>query len=248
MDLEDLDSARAKIISFEREVAESCGRGEVKGPVHFAEGNEAQLIKIFRGLSGSDYNTEYKYSRTGNDEDLRNSGAILISDEFNKSHLAPRGIKPQDWVFASYRSHAHALLKGIPPEILKEEILRGRSMHPWSPDYRFVTSAIVPGHIPQAVGVAMGLKRQGIKDTYVWAFCGDMAAQTGTFHESSVYAARNELPIIFVVEDNGVSVDTPTQTAWGLDRLVKNPLNGLSMRYVYNNAYKHQGVGREVGF
>ena len=248
MDLSDIESAKQHLIAFENEVAQACQRGEVKGPVHFAHGNEYQLIKIFRGIKPEDYVVEDYAERTYSIDNLRKNGLIVVSDELHRSSLINRGVKPQDWIFASYRSHYQALLKGMPPEVLRKEIMTGRSMHPLSQDHHFVTSAIVPGHIPQATGFAFGLKRKGIQDTYVWAFCGDMAAETGAFLESSTYAARHKLPIIFVIEDNGVSVDTPTQKVWGLEGHVQKSLPGLSMRYWYENKYPHQGVGREVGF
>ncbi len=247
MDLSDLEKTKQDLISFENEVARSCQRGEVNGPVHFTHGNEAQLIKIFRGLQSGEYSSENSNKCT-NIEELRNNGSIIVSEKLSNSLALSRGVQPQDWIFASYRSHYHALLKGIPRESLRSEIMVGRSMHPISPNYNFVTSAIVPGHIPQAVGYALALKRKSINDKYVWAFCGDMAAETGTFHESSTYASRHNLPIIFVIEDNGVSVDTPTQKVWGLESQMDRKLTGLSIKYWYENKYPHQGIGREVGF
>ena len=54
-------------------------------------------------------------------------------------------IKPQDWVFSTYRSHYHALLKGIDKEWLKQWILDNKSIHVMNKEYKFFTSAIVGG-------------------------------------------------------------------------------------------------------
>ena len=148
-----------------------------------------------------------------------------------------RQIRPQDWVFATYRSHYHALLKGVPEEWLTEWIRDNKSIHLMSKEYRIVTSAIVGGHLPQAVGMAMAIKLKGL-DERVWAFCGDMAAETGTFHECHKYATRQGLPVTFVVEDNGVSTNTPTQDTWvrqcaGSDNVV---------RYSYQRVHPHYGT------
>ncbi len=154
-----------------------------------------------------------------------------------------KNIKPNDWVCTTYRSHYHALLRGMPADWLKQEIIAGNSMHIASAKYKIITSAIVGGILPIALGIAMGLKLQNSADR-VWAFCGDMGAETGTFHECIKYARRHNLPITFVVEDNGVSVDTPTQQVWGTENGPDN-----IVRHKYNNLYPHQGTDpKNMGF
>ena len=69
-----------------------------------------------------------------------------------------RSIKSSDWIFSSWRSHYHCLLKGVPEAELENAILEGRSIALNFPDYRIYSSAIVTGQIPQAVGVAMAIK------------------------------------------------------------------------------------------
>jgi pyruvate dehydrogenase E1 component alpha subunit len=135
-------------------------------------------------------------------------------------------IRPSDWVCSTHRSHYHALLKGVPLELVREEILKGHSITLNFKDYRFITSAIVGGIIPIAIGLALAGER-------VWCFVGDMASETGIFHESIKYATGQGLPITFVVEDNGFSVDTPTNKVW---------------RYSYQRKYPHQGSGKFVQF
>ena len=158
-------------------------------------------------------------------------------------------VKPEDWVFTTYRSHYHALLKGIPEAWLEKEILEGRSMGIMSNDYRFCSSAIVSGQLPIALGMALSMKIKGA-DNRVWAFCGDMAAETGEFNLCTKYAARKNLPITFVVEDNGWSVDTPTKQVWGIDGT--NPTPNI-IRYEYNRnkdgkGFPHHGSGKWVPF
>lgn len=151
-------------------------------------------------------------------------------------------IRKDDWVFSTHRSHYHALLKGIGRECLKKEILEKRSIHIYNKEYKFFTSAIMAGILPIAVGVAMALKRKEAKNK-VWAFVGDMTAEMGIFHECTKYAARHNLPIVFVVEDNQLSVNTPTQEVWG-----KNKSKPKIIRYKYKRKYPHQGCGVWVVF
>ena len=123
-------------------------------------------------------------------------------------------IRPQDWIAVTYRNHLYALLKGMPPDELKQWIRDNKSIHLMSEKYRIISSAIVGGHLPEAVGIAMGIKLRG-DDEYVYAFLGDMCFESGIAHECIKYARRNNLPITFIVTDNGLSTDTLTQEAWG---------------------------------
>lgn len=164
----------------------------------------------------------------------------------NEDHLIDifKEIDPQDWVFSTYRNHYHALLHGIPPEVVKAHILAGQSMFWSSPAHRFVTSAIVGGIVPIAVGVAAALQRRG-ETRQVWVFVGDMAATTGIFHEAVQYADGQDLPIHFVVEDNGLSTDSPTVECWGK---VTNSSSPRVRRYTYTRTYPHINSGVWVNF
>ena len=153
-----------------------------------------------------------------------------------------RKVRKHDWVFSTHRSHYHALLKGIDKTWLRNEILENRSIHIYNEEHNFFSSAIMAGIVPIAVGVAMALKRKKSRNR-VWVFVGDMTAEMGIFHECTNYAARHGLNMIFVVEDNGLSVNTPTQQVLGRSR--SRP---KIIRYKYRRVYPHQGVGRWVTF
>jgi len=151
-------------------------------------------------------------------------------------------VHPEDWVFSTHRSHFHALLKGIPPEWLKEQIIKGNSIHIMNSEYKFFTSAIVGGTCPIALGVAIAIHRSGGKE-HVWCFIGDMASESGIFHECQKYARNFQLPISYVVEDNGLSTNTPTEKAWGgREQLPYTP------KYQYERTFPHINVGEWVEF
>lgn len=151
-----------------------------------------------------------------------------------------KDVKPDDWVFSTHRSMYHALLKGVPPELVKAEILAGRSMHLFFAEYNFFSSAIVGGCLPIALGTAMGIKRRGGSER-VWCFVGDMAATTGIAMECQNYASGNDLPIRIVVENNWVSVNTPTEEIWGSGASVLRGFN-------YERQRPHAGTGAWVSF
>lgn len=152
-------------------------------------------------------------------------------------------VKKTDWVFSTWRSHYHALLKGIPSEWLEQEILEGRSITIVNKEEKFYSSAIVGGIIPIAVGVAMSNKRKGINDI-VWCFVGDMTFETGTFMENYKYAKNFDLPIKFVVEDNGISTNTPTIDTWNK----KSEIPEDVIWYQYKKEWPHYGTGKWVIF
>lgn len=156
-----------------------------------------------------------------------------------------KNIKKEDWVFSTHRSHYHALLHGVDPDWLRKEIVEhGNSITVCDPSHHFYSSGIVGGATPLALGVALGLKRKGSKE-HVWCFVGDMAAEGGIFHEALNYAEKNDLPITFVIEDNGYSTNTPTQEAWGKEK----PKGNRVIRYEHKRGkYPHYGSGKWVSF
>lgn len=156
-----------------------------------------------------------------------------------------RDIRPQDYVFGTWRNCFHALLKGIPEEEVFQQILDGRSMFVMSAEHRFLSGSIVGGMLPIAAGVAAGVKRKG-EDARVWVFVGDMAATGGLFHEFRKYAAGHGLPVWIVVENNGMSTDTPTSEAWGTESF--SGYTEVEIKYDYDRTTAHCGVGEFVQF
>ena len=190
------------LINFEDDIISHWENGEIRGPIHLSNGNEKQLIEIFKKIGVS------------------------------------------DWVFSTWRSHYHALLHGIEPTVLKQKILDGKSITIVDKDCKFYSSAIVTGTLPIALGVAKAIKLKGI-DEKVWVFLGDMAFETGLFYEVHKYAHNYGLPLHFIVEDNGVSTNTPTLDTWnGLQRGIPEDV----IYYKYESKYPHYGTGKWVVF
>ena len=159
-----------------------------------------------------------------------------------------KDIRPQDWVLCSWRSHYQCLLKGVPPEKLKEKILDGQSIALCFPEYRIVSSGIFGGVLPIAVGLAMSIVRTN-EDAKVHCFMGDMTAESGIAYECIKYAERHDLPIRFHVEDNGLSVCTHTQDVWG-DKAPRQRHSSLKTDYFSykSGRYPHAGSGVRVPF
>jgi pyruvate dehydrogenase E1 component alpha subunit len=172
-----------------------------------------------------------------------NSPIHLSGNNEDKLIKIFKKIRKSDWVFSTWRNHYHALLKGIPREWLKQEIIKGRSMGINSIEHKFYSSAIVAGIIPIALGVAKAIKLKKIKST-AWVFIGDMTFETGIFHECYKYAKNHKLPLKFVVEDNNLSTNTPTDKVW----IKKSKASKDIIYYKYKRKYPHHGTGGWVLF
>ena len=153
-----------------------------------------------------------------------------------------KAIAPEDYIFCTWRSHFHCLLKGVPPAEVKAAIMAGRSIALCFPEYRILSSAIVGGICPIAMGMAWSIKHRGGEEE-VWAFVGDMAAETGIFHECQKYALNFNLPINFVIEDNDIGGShVATSEVWGNHRLPWR----FDDHYDYKLTRPFVGVGRHI--
>lgn len=185
--------------------------------------------------------------------ELFNNGVIRapihLSDGSESSIIEIfKSVKPEDWVFCSWRSHYQALLKGVPASRVEAEILAGRSIALCFSDFNFYSSAIVGGQIPIAVGVALSLKRNN-QPGHVWCFIGDMTSETGIAQTAIRYSEKQDLPITFVVEDNGISVLTQTRDVWNSESLRFEESNSTKIiSYKYKSKYPHAGAGVRVQF
>tara|TARA_B100000700_G_C15041166_1_gene855383 strand:+ start:1235 stop:1834 length:600 start_codon:yes stop_codon:yes gene_type:complete len=157
-------------------------------------------------------------------------------------------INKNDWIFCSWRSHYHCLLKGVPKSKVKKEILDGKSISLCFPEYGVYSSAIVGGNIPIAVGMAISIKKKKIKNK-VYCFIGDMTSETGIAHECIKYSINKKLPIHFIIEDNFKSVCTNTRKVWSQKKLTyENYSTKYVTYYKYNLKYPHAGAGKRVQF
>ena len=197
----DIQQTVETLIDFENLIVKHWEEGKIRGPIHLSNGNEEQLIEVFKRINLN------------------------------------------DWVFSTWRSHYHCLLKDICPVWIEEEILKGKSITLCNVDEKFYSSAIVGGTLSIALGAAMGIKQSG-SDEKVWAFIGDMSFESGIFYEVHKYARNFDLPLYFVVEDNDVSTYTPTEATWNKKREVPEDV----IYYKYKSKFPHYGTGKWIAF
>ncbi|MEU9050843.1 thiamine pyrophosphate-dependent dehydrogenase E1 component subunit alpha [Streptomyces sp. NPDC048384] len=131
---------------------------------------------------------------------------------------ASAALRPDDYVFATYRGHHHALARGATPEECLAELMsratglcgaKGGSMHLTKASTGMLGSyAIVGSHLPMAAGAAWSARLRGT-DQIAVAFFGDGATNIGAFHEALNLAAVWKLPVLFVCENNLYMEYTP---------------------------------------
>jgi pyruvate dehydrogenase E1 component alpha subunit len=130
---------------------------------------------------------------------------------------------PDDGVLATYREHAHALLRGVSAESIMSEMFgkatgcsggRGGSMHLFDAATRFFGgNAIVGGHLPLAVGLGLADQMLGRERAVTVCFFGEGAMAEGEFHEAMNLAALWNVPVLFCCENNRYAMGTSLRSS-----------------------------------
>ena len=155
--------------------------------------------------------------------DLFMSGLVKGTTHLAAGHEAvavgtSAALRVDDYVFATYRGHHHAIARGATPAECLAELMskatglckaKGGSMHLTKADRGMLGSyAIVGSHLPIAAGAAWSARLRGTEQVAV-AFFGDGATNIGAFHETLNMAAVWKLPVLFVCENNLYMEYTP---------------------------------------
>lgn len=154
-----------------------------------------------------------------------------------------------DHVITAYRDHGHALAVGMGMDECMAELFgkatgcsrgKGGSMHYFAPDKNYWGGhGIVAGQTPLGLGLAYGLKYRGLKGAAL-CFLGDGAVNQGAFHESLNLAALWDLPVIYVIENNGYSMGTSQARSSAFDGCLAKRAEGYGMawdKFVGENVY-----------
>lgn len=122
-----------------------------------------------------------------------------------------QNLTKDDYVFGAHRSHSHILSLGSSLRGLFAEILGrstglskgyGGSMHLIDKSVGFMGSVpIVAGTVSLAVGAGFAIAQNNSNSVSI-AYLGDGAVEEGVFHESLNLARINNLPVIFIIENN----------------------------------------------
>jgi 2-oxoisovalerate dehydrogenase E1 component alpha subunit len=133
---------------------------------------------------------------------------------------AAMGVREQDWLFPCYREFGAALMRGLPPQALIDNMfgnardtVRGRQMpdHYTSREHHWMSiSSPVGTQITQAVGFAWAGKLK--KDDLVsLVFFGDGATSSSEFHAGMNFAGVFRIPTVFFCRNNGWAISVPVE-------------------------------------
>jgi len=166
-------------------------------------------------------------------------------------------MRDDDYTFATYRGHNHALARGTPMGPLYAELFgratglmggKGGSMHITDVSHHMMGSyAIVGAHLPIALGAAWSAQYRKSGQVAV-CFFGDGTTNIGAFHEALNMAAVWKAPVVFVCENNQYMEYTPIgavtavarpaadrASAYGLEPIV---VDGNDVEAVYGVAQR----------
>lgn len=141
-----------------------------------------------------------------------------------------QALTDDDNVLSTYREHGHALARGIDADVIMAEMYgklegcsrgRGGSMHLFDISKKFYGgNAIVGGHLPMSVGMALASKKQK-KTNITCCFFGEGAAAEGEFHEAMNLASLWKVPVLFVCENNLYAMGTAIRFTHAIRELEK---------------------------
>jgi pyruvate dehydrogenase E1 component alpha subunit len=122
---------------------------------------------------------------------------------------AALALRPQDWLFPTYRDSMALVARGIDPvEVLT--LLRGDWHCGYDPNAVKTAPQCTPlaTQVPHAVGMAEALRRKG-EDSVALALVGDGGTSEGDFHEALNFAAVFHAPVVFFVQNNQYAISVP---------------------------------------
>lgn len=176
-----------------------------------------------------------------------------------------QALKDDDNILSTYREHGHALARGVDSGVIMAEMYgkqegcsrgRGGSMHLFNAAKKiYGGNAIVCGHLPLAVGMALASKKQH-NTNITCCFFGEGAAAEGEFHEAMNLAALWQVPVLFVCENNLYAMGTAIRYTHAMQQLEKkgpaygiesSAVDGMDLMKVMDAANAAAGKVRSSG-
>jgi pyruvate dehydrogenase E1 component alpha subunit len=164
-------------------------------------------------------------------------------------------LRKTDLLYSTYRGHAYYMAKGGDLGELMAELygrLKGfakgkaGSMHLAAPNVGMMgSSAVVGSTVSHAVGAALAARFRGSDQLAVTVF-GDGATEQGSYHESLNFASLYQLPVLFVCENNGLAVHSPTHERQAFDILTHAKVYGIQAERI-SEGWDFIKVGDVIG-
>lgn len=151
-------------------------------------------------------------------------------------------IQDEDYVFSNHRCHGQFIAYSGNVKILLSEIMgkqagmcRGRGGSQHICYHHFYTNGVQGGIVPNATGMAFSNKLKGDCTSVVVVFLGDGTLGQGVVYESFNLAALYEVPILYVIEDNGYAMSTKVQDGIAGSMIARVDAFGIKAEEITSN-------------
>jgi 2-oxoisovalerate dehydrogenase E1 component len=167
--------------------------------------------------------------------------ALAVADE----------LRAEDWLFSNHRCHGHYLartgdIRGLLAEILGLDsgICGGRGGSQHICRGRFLSNGIQGGSVPIAAGCAALLKSDAAHDHVAVATIGDGTLGEGIVYETLNIAAKWQLPLLVVVENNGYAQSTSSRET--LSGRIEDRFNAFGLPFFAANIWNEPALRGET--
>jgi TPP-dependent pyruvate/acetoin dehydrogenase alpha subunit len=136
------------------------------------------------------------------------------------------GLRPEDYICPLHRDLGALLMKGVEPRTMMAQMLarttglskgRDSALHSGVPELGiFGNTSMLGANLPVAAGIALTFKMEK-RDNVVIAYFGEGASNTGDFHEALNFAGVQQLPIVFICENNQYAYSVPLEKSMAID-------------------------------
>lgn len=174
-------------------------------------------------------------------------------------------MEPGDKMITAYRNHVQPIGLGVDPRKIMAELMgkvtgtsrgKGGSMHMFSKEHHFYGGhGIVGGQIPLGAGLAFADKYEG-RNNVTLTYMGDGAVRQGSLHETFNLAMLWNLPVVFIVENNGYAMGTSLKRTANHEEIWKlglgyempcMPVDGMDPAKVYDAMHEAMERARSGG-
>jgi len=136
------------------------------------------------------------------------------------------GLRKEDFIAPLHRDLGAFLMKGVEPRVMMSQMFakitglskgRDSALHSGVNDLGiFGNTSMLGANLPVAAGLALTFKMEQV-DNVVVAYFGEGASNVGDFHEALNFAGVQQLPILFICENNQYAYSVPLEKSMAID-------------------------------
>src|ERR671939_1380998 len=136
------------------------------------------------------------------------------------------GLRREDFICPLHRDLGTFLMKGVEPGVMMAQMFakasglskgRDSALHSGVPELGiFGNTSMLGANLPVAAGIALTYKMEK-RDSVVVAYFGEGASNVGDFHEALNFAGVQQLPVVFICENNQYAYSVPVEKSMAID-------------------------------